>query len=68
MRIQITLLLVGAALVGSAVLARVWLASTGGYSASALSVPLRIASALSLAAGLVLAAVSVVWPIRKERR
>ncbi len=59
------MLLVATALVGGAVVVRVWLAATGGYGEAALSVPLRIASAIALFAGLMLAALAVAWPMRK---
>ncbi len=62
-----TALLVAAALVGGAVLARVWLAATGGYSEGTLSVPLRVASVVSLFAGLLLAALAVAWPMRRPK-
>lgn len=68
MRTQIALFLAGAALVGFAVLTRVWLAATGGYTDGPLSVPLRAASAIALAAGMLLAAASVAWPLGRGRR
>lgn len=60
-------LLAAAALVGGAVVIRVWLAATGGYSEAAYAVPLRVVSAIGLFAGLLLAGVAVAWPMRKAR-
>ncbi|MFQ5875085.1 MAG: hypothetical protein ACE5JL_14995 [Dehalococcoidia bacterium] len=59
-------LLAAAALVGGAVVVRVWLAATGGYSEAAYAVPLRVASAIALLAGLLLAGVAVAWPMRSK--
>jgi hypothetical protein len=61
-------LLLAAVLVGSAVLVRVWLAATGGYSEGGLSLPLRAISAVALFAGLALAALAVGWPMRRPPR
>lgn len=58
------MLLVAAALIAGAVVVRVWLAATGGYSGVPLSVPLRVASAVALFTGLLLAALAVAWPMR----
>lgn len=60
-------LLIAAALVGGAVVVRVWLAATGGYSEGAIAMPLRVASAIALFAGLVLGGLTVAWPMRKTR-
>lgn len=60
-------LLAAAALVGFAVVARVWLAATGGYSGGTLSAPLRVTSAVALFVGLALAAVAVAWPVKRAR-
>lgn len=65
---RIIWLLIAAALVGGAVMVRVWLAATGGYSEGSLSVPLRAASAIALFAGLLLAALAVAWPMRERKR
>ncbi len=59
-------LLIAAALVGSAVMVRVWLAATGGYSQES-SIPFRVASGIGLFAGLILAALTVAWPMGKPR-
>ena len=61
---RVTMLLVAAALIAGAVVARVWLAATGGYRESSLSVPLRVGSAVALFSGFLLAALAVAWPIR----
>lgn len=60
-------LLVAAALVGGAVVVRVWLAATGGYSQES-SIPFRVASGIALFAGLLLGAFTVAWPMRKPRK
>lgn len=60
-------LLVAATLVGSAVMVRVWLAATGGYSQGS-SIPFRVASGIALFAGLLLAALTVAWPMRARKR
>jgi hypothetical protein len=57
-------LLAAATLVGGAVAVRVWLAATGGYS-QGWSIPFRVASGIALFAGLLLAALTVAWPVRK---
>ena len=62
---RIVALLAAAALVGGAVVIRVWLAATGGYSEGGLAVFLRAISAVALFAGLLLAAVAVAWPMRR---
>ncbi|MBI2171182.1 MAG: hypothetical protein HYU30_04065 [Chloroflexi bacterium] len=62
---RIVALLAAVALVGGAVVIRVWLAATGGYSAGGLSISLRAMSAVALFAGLLLAALAVAWPMRK---
>lgn len=60
-------LLVAAALVGGAVVIRVWLAATGGYSGGGFAVPLRLGSAIALFLGLVLAGLVVAWPMTSSR-
>lgn len=62
---RIIALLIAAALVGGAVVVRVWLASTGGYSQAAYAAPLRVASAIALFAGLLLGGLTVAWPMGK---
>ncbi|MBI4328802.1 MAG: hypothetical protein HY685_02930 [Chloroflexi bacterium] len=65
---RITWLLVAAALVGGAVVVRVWLAATGGYSGSPFAVPLRLGSAVALFLGLALAGLVVAWPMKGPGR
>ncbi|MEE9199615.1 MAG: hypothetical protein V3U26_07465 [Dehalococcoidia bacterium] len=62
---RIAVLLVGGALIAVAVLLRVWLAATGGYTEGSLSVFFRIGSAVALIVGLLLAGASVAWPMRR---
>ncbi len=64
---RITVLLIAAALVGGAVVVRVWLAATGGYS-QGWSIPFRAASGIALFAGLLLAGLTVAWPMGKPRK
>ncbi len=65
MRTRVIGLLTGAALIAAAVLVRVWLAATGGYSDGALAMPLRAASAIALIAGMLLAGAAAAWPVRR---
>lgn len=66
-RRRVQALLLAACLVGAAVVARVWLAATGGYHQGALSLALRAASGLALLSGLALAALAVAWPESRRR-
>lgn len=65
LRRRVATLLVAAALIAGAALMRVWLAATGGYSHGPLAVPLRVASAVALFGGFLLAGVAVAWPMGK---
>ncbi len=65
MKGRVTVLLVAAALIGGAVVARVWLAATGSYGDTGLPVMLRVGSAIGLAVGFLLAGAAVAWPMRK---
>lgn len=67
MRKRVTVLLVGAAFIAAAVVVRVWLAATGGYSESSLAVPLRIGSAVALVVGFLLAGAAVAWPMQRPK-
>ncbi len=64
---RVIALLVAAFLVGGAVVVRVWLAATGGYSQAAYAAPLRVASAIALFGGLLLAGLAAAWPVRRPR-
>ena len=64
---RIVLLLAAAALVGGAVVVRVWLAATGGYSEEGIAMPLRVVSGVALFLGLVMAGLTVAWPMRQAR-
>lgn len=66
LRRRVATLLVAAALIAGAVLVRVWLAATGGYSHGFLAVPLRVASAVALFGGFLLAGLVVAWPMRRS--
>ncbi len=57
-------LLVAAVLIGGAVVIRVSLAATGGYTQGGLALPLRIVSIIALFLGLVVAGLAVAWPMR----
>lgn len=59
------MLLLGGAFIAVAVVLRVWLAATGGYSEGDLAVPFRIVSAVALVAGFLLAGAVVAWPMRR---
>lgn len=65
MRRRVMVLAVAGLLVAGAVMVRVWLAATGGYSQGGLAVPLRVVSAVALVGGFVLAGAAVAWPVRK---
>jgi len=64
---RIVILLLAATLIAGAVVARVWLAATGGYSEGNLALPLRVGSTVALFGGFLLAALAVAWPMRKAR-
>lgn len=63
---RIIWLLLAGSLVGAAVLVRVWLAATGSYSQGTSAVMLlRVASAVCLISGLILAGAIIAWPVPK---
>lgn len=63
---RIIWLLVAGTLVGAAMLVRVWLAASGSYSQGTSTVMLlRVASAVCLISGLVLAGAIIAWPMPK---
>ncbi len=66
LNVRIALLLIAALLVAGAVVVRVWLAATGGYSEGDLALPLRVVSAVALVSGFLLAGAVVAWPVRKQ--
>lgn len=66
MRARLVLLLLAALLVAGAVVVRVWLAASGGYSQGGLALPLRVGSGVALVVGLLLAGAVVAWPMRKS--
>lgn len=65
-KMRVGLLLLAALLVGSAAVARVWLAASGSYSQGASAMPLRVASAVALLSGFALAGAAVAWPMPKS--
>lgn len=64
---RIAALLVAAALVGFATASRVWLASTGGYSAGGAAAFMRVASGVALLLGFLLAGLALAWPMKGNR-
>lgn len=65
MKVRFILLLLAALLVAGAVVVRVWLAASGGYSQGGPALPLRVGSAVALVGGLLLVGAMVAWPMQR---
>lgn len=59
---RLVMLSVATVLIAGSVVVRLWLAATNSYSTSG-SVPIRVASSVSLAVGVILSIVMLVWPM-----
>ncbi len=59
---RLVMLSVATVLIAGSVVVRLWLAATSSYSTPG-SIPIRVASSVSLAVGVILSIVMLVWPM-----